>query len=104
MRRTIQLSLIILLTSVLALAHGKPQKIMGMVKEITATHIVVTTSSGESRNVEIHATTKFLKSGDPAKASDITVGERVVVEADVHEGKLIAETVKFGKPAHAQGH
>lgn len=104
MKRSVCVALLILVASIFALAHGKPQKIMGTVKEIATNHIVVTTTKGETRNVEIHGTTKFLKSGNPASAKDITVGERVIVEADAHEGRLIALTIKFGKPQPATLH
>ncbi|MDT8069542.1 MAG: hypothetical protein ROO76_15365 [Terriglobia bacterium] len=102
MQRTIRMISVVLALSLAAMAHGKPQIFMGVVKELSSAHIVITTTTGDVRKFEIGPHTKFLKSGQPAKASDLAAGERVVVEADVHGNKALAETVKFGKPS--QGH
>jgi hypothetical protein len=90
--------------SLFAAAHGKPQRFLGTVKELTSNQLVITTTAGGVRAFEISSKTKFLKSGQPAKAKDLTVGERVVVEADVHGSKAIAEVVKFGKTPQEHSH
>ncbi|HWR14839.1 MAG TPA: hypothetical protein VN577_08425 [Terriglobales bacterium] len=104
MRKSIQVFAVVLVFSMMAFAHGKPQKFMGTVKEISANQIVITTTDGRIRNIETGPETKFLNGGQPAKASDLAIGERVVIEADEHEGKLMAEKVKFGKASGTHGH
>lgn len=103
MQKMIQIISVVLALSLAAMAHGKPQKFLGVVKELTPTQLVITTTSGEVRRFEIGPHTKFQKSGQAAKATDLAAGERVAVEADVHGNKALAETVKFGKPPQ-QGH
>jgi Cu/Ag efflux protein CusF len=104
MKRSIQVLAVIFVFSMMAFAHGKQQKFMGTVKEISANQIVITTTDGRIRNIETGPETKFLNGGQPAKASDLAIGERVVIEADEHGGKLIAEKVKFGRASSGHGH
>lgn len=89
---------VVLALSLFAAAHGKPQIFLGTVKEVASNHLVITTTKGEVRTFDLVSATKFLRSGEPAKASELSVSERVVIEADVHGSKAIAEVVKFGKP------
>lgn len=103
MQKSIRIVVVVLALSLAAMAHGKPQRFLGFVKTLTANQLVMTTTTGEVRTFEIGLRTKFLKSAQPAKASDLRIGERIVVEADVHEGKALAETIKFGKSPQGNG-
>lgn len=103
MQKSIRILAVVLALSLAAMAHGKPQRFLGVVKTLTAKQLVMTTTAGEVRTFEIGPHTKFLKSAQPAKATDLNIGDRVVVEADVHEGRALAETIKFGKPPQGSG-
>lgn len=103
MQKSIRIIAVVLVLSLAAMAHGKPQVFMGFVKALTANQLVITTTKGEVRKFEIGSHTKFLKSAQPAKAADLSIGDRVVVEADVHGGKALAETIKFGKQPQGNG-
>ena len=98
MQKSIRIVAVVLVLSLAAMAHGKPQIFLGTVKEIASNRLVITTTKGEVRTFDIVPATKFLRSGEPAKLSELSVSEKVVVEADVHGSKAIAEVVKFGKP------
>ena len=103
MQKSIRILAVVLALTLVAMAHGKPQRFLGVVKTLTPKQLVMTTTTGDSRTFEIGPHTKFLKSAQPAKVSDLKVGDRIVVEADVHEGKALAETIKFGKPPQGSG-
>jgi hypothetical protein len=104
MQKMIRIISLVLALSLAAMAHRKPQKFLGVVKGLTATQLVITTTFGEVRTFEIGPHTKFLKSGHAGKASDLPAGERVVVEADVHGNKALAEEIRFGKPPQRHEH
>ena len=105
MKQTIIGFVLVLGLVVAAAAHGKAEKSMGTVKSISTTELVITTTAGLEKAFQLTANTRFLKSEEPAKVTDLIVGDRVVVEADVHHGsKAIAISVKFGKPAHTHNH
>ena len=44
----------------------------------------------------INGDTKFLRGTDPAAASDMAVGMRVVIDADTIDKKQVAKEVKLG--------
>ncbi|HEY2739367.1 MAG TPA: hypothetical protein VGK45_13250 [Thermoanaerobaculia bacterium] len=80
MRKTMVLTtLLILLVSVLAFAHGGHPHVLGTVTALTADHIEVKTKEGKTVSVPLTKTTKFLQGDQPATAADAKVGSRVVV-------------------------
>ena len=103
MQKSIRILAVVLALTLVAMAHGKPQRFLGVVKTLTPKQLVMTTTTGEVRTFEIGPHTKFLKSTQPARVSDLKIGDRIVVEADVHEGKALAEIIKFGKPPQGSG-
>ena len=79
-----------------AFAHGDKVHVMGVIEKVTAEAVTVKTKEGKSVEVKLAATTVYTTSANqPAKASDLAVGQRVVIHADPKGKDLIAATVKF---------
>ena len=77
-------------------AHGDKVHVMGVIEKITADAVTVKTKEGKSVEVKLAATTVYTTRTDqPAKVSDLAVGQRVVIHADPKGKDLIAATVKF---------
>jgi hypothetical protein len=77
-------------------AHGDKVHVMGVIEKVTADEVTVKTKEGKSVEVKLAATTVLTTNADqPAKASDLAVGQRVVIHADPKGKDLIAATVKF---------
>ena len=91
-----------------ALAHGGSEHLMGTVKAVDDQSLTVDTKNRKEAKVKVDADTKFEKSGQPATAKDLSVGDRVVVHTRSGKGRQTAVLVKFGpqKTAEApkQGH
>jgi co-chaperonin GroES (HSP10) len=96
MRRTIAVFTLLLALTGLALAHGKEKHIMGTVTTIGENSITVENNAKKSFTVGVGEKTMFEKSGSAATLNDLKVGDRVVISADEHDGKLIASQVRFG--------
>ncbi len=80
-------------------AHGNAKHVMGTVESISAQSITVKTTANTSKMIAFSPQTRFIKSGAAAKAADLRKGDRVVIEAGTVNGKLQAESVRFGKAA-----
>jgi hypothetical protein len=96
MKHTITVVALLLVLSVMALAHGKEQHVMGKVASISDTSITVETKDKKSVTVEVSDKTKFENSGAPATLKDLKVGDKVVIHADASGDKLVANEVHFG--------
>ena len=96
MKMTITTMVLFLVFTTLAAAHGSEQHVMGTVTAMSANSISVKTSKNETTTVALTTDTKFIKSGSPAKATDLKVGDKVVIHAEKAGDKLTAHTVKFG--------
>lgn len=70
---------------------------MGTVKVMSKDSVTVAMTDRQTQTIAITAQTKFTRSGQVAKASDLKAGDRVVVEAQESNGKLTADSVRFGK-------
>ena len=84
------------------LAHGGYTHVIGTVTAMDATHVEVKTRAGKVMSVKLSDGTKFIKSGKAAAASDMQVGERVVIDAKHRGADLEAAEVRLGameKPA-----
>ena len=62
-------------------AHGGNEHIMGTVTAINGDHVTVQTQDGKSQMVMLGKTTKYFIDKKAAKATDMKVGSRVVVDA-----------------------
>lgn len=103
MKRTITVTALLFVLSLMAFAHGKEKHLMGKVTSITDSSITVQTADKKSVTVDLSDKTKFEKSGAPATLKDLKVGDKVVVHADSEGDKLVATEVHFGpkKATHA---
>ena len=97
MKRTVAVvTLLLLVLSIMALAHGNEKHVMGTVTSIAENSITVETTSKKAVTVEVTDKTKFEKSGSPATLKDLKVGDKVVVHASATGDKLVANEVRFG--------
>jgi hypothetical protein len=81
-----------------ALAHGAGgAHVMGKVRALHGSSLSVEAKGGKEQTIALDAGTKFEKGGAPAAATDLQVGDRVVVHARKDGDKLIAEIVKVGE-------
>ena len=96
MRRTIAVVTLLLAFTALAVAHGKEKHIMGTVTGVAENSITVQTPAKKTFTVNVNDKTKFEKSGTGAAIKDLKVGDKVVISADEHDGKLVASQVRFG--------
>jgi len=81
----------------LGFAHGNAKHVMGTVESVAAQSITVKTTAKTTETITLSPQTKFIRSGAAAKAADLKKGERVVVEVETVNGRLQAESVRFGK-------
>lgn len=98
MKKSFTIVALVLALAIMVSAHGKAQKFMGTVKSVSASSLTITTQAGREKTFTLDAQTKFVHSGENAAATDLKVGERVVVEADIHGQEAKAQSVKFGTP------
>jgi hypothetical protein len=88
------------LIPVAAAAHaGHEHHVLGTIKTIDATHIVVQTTDEKTHEVKavaiaLNGTTKIRRGDEAAKRSDLRVGERVVVSVGTGKEPLKATEVR----------
>jgi hypothetical protein len=103
--RSVTLLLSMALAASVALAHGDMKHVIGTVQKTSADSVTVKIADGSFVEVKfIAATTFILRSGNvdkPAKASDLAVGDRVVIHAKPNGTTLEAAEVRFSPPAAA---
>jgi hypothetical protein len=75
------------------LAHEGGAHSLGTVKEISSDRIVITTAQGTDVTIPMSASTRILRGKKPIRATDVRPGERAVVHATHHDGKLEAAVV-----------
>lgn len=88
-----------------ALAHGDKKHVVGTVEKTSADSVTVKIADGTSVEVKLVATTTYIsRTGNvdkPAKASDVVVGDRVVIHATPKGDTLEAAEVRFSAPGTA---
>jgi len=86
-----------------ALAHGGHEHVMGTLKTVDAPgrKVEITTAQGKVVAVVLDDKTKYLRGKAAAAATDLTVGERVVIDAAKENGQLVAREVRL-QPAKAE--
>ncbi len=89
-----------------ALAHGGVEHVMGTVKAIASTNLIVEVKDKPEVKVLLDEKTKYEKDGAPATAKDVTVGTRVVVDTKKKDGsgEPVAVLVKLGAANHHAEH
>lgn len=79
-----------------ALAHNGEEHVIGTVASVTENSVTVKTTANKMVTVAIAPETKFEAGPAAARASDLRVGERVVIHAkEPAEGSLVADIVEF---------
>ncbi len=97
--RVLLLAACISLASVVALAHGGEEHVIGTIAKVTRDSIAVKTPSHKLVIVAIARETRFMKDKVAAKMADLNLGDRVVIHAnEPTEGKLVADTVESATP------
>ena len=103
--RTFGLLLSLALLASAALAHGDKKHVVGTVDKVSADSVTVKIADGTSVEVKLVATTTYIsRNGNvdkPAKASDLLVGDRVVIHATPKGDTLEAAEVRFSAPGTA---
>lgn len=84
-------------------AHGGMEHVMGTITSIEGSAISVQTTKKQKVVIATDDTTTYEQGGKAASMKTLSVGERVVVHAKKGEKGLLAEIVKWGMPAGAQG-
>lgn len=84
--------------SVTAFAHGNNAHVRGVVTQVSAQSITVQLANNTTKTVSLSGKTTFLRAGKPAVATDVKVGDRVVI--DVPKNSSEALEVQIG-PAKA---
>ena len=91
-------------------AHGDKKHVMGILQSISAEAVTVKTGDGKIVTVRLTATTMYVMrdgksaEGMPAKFSDLTTGQRVIIHATPKGNDLLADEVKFAPVAAAAQH
>ena len=76
---------------------------MGTVSSVSATQVVVKTTKGVERTVQLTADTKIEKDGEPSTTADLRPGQRVVVHTRKQGDALTAVLIKTGASANDKG-
>lgn len=81
-----------------AFAHGgKSHRLLGTVKELHESHMVVTATDGHEVHVALTAETQYQKEGKAATRSDLATGLRVSIQ--LTEDEKTALKVRIGQAA-----
>jgi hypothetical protein len=97
-------SLTVLVSVGVLLAHGDATHIMGTITALDGDHVTVKTQEGKSEMVMLGKATKYLIGTKAAKATDLKIGSRVVIDAkmDTNMKMYSALEVKIGVAAPAK--
>ena len=98
------MALFLLLASSVASAHNGVEHVMGTVTKVSAEAVTVETTAKKVVDVMLNSKTKYTRNDKPAAASDLKVGDRVMINAKEVNEKLVADTVKLGASAAMPGH
>lgn len=108
--RLLVLGLLIVLASGAGLAHENKVHVRGAIEKINADSLQIKTPDGKSVEVKLAASTVYLlhvaekqatpsdSTDKPAKASDLAIGDLVVIHATPKGDKLEADEIKFSVP------
>lgn len=94
MKRMAMFLLVAMTAAVPALAHGKPEQVLGTVTAVTDKAVTVQTTDKKTRTVATNAKTMVMRGTDHLAMKDVKVGDRVVVDVDTVE--KVAQAIKLG--------
>lgn len=91
-------SITVLMFAALLLAHGDATHLAGTITAIGKDTVTVKLQNGKSEVVMLEKVTKYLSGKNPAAATDLQVGTRVVIDAKMDEKMKMykAEEVRIG--------
>jgi hypothetical protein len=95
MKRILALPLALAMTAT-AWAHNGMEHVMGTVAAIKGSSLDVKTGASSVKTVITDDKTMWMRGKAMIKASDVHVGDRVVIHAKPVDGKLIAAEVELG--------
>jgi hypothetical protein len=88
-----------------AFAHGDKIHVQGIITGVSATSVTVKTANGKSVDVKLVKATNYIlhskTSDQPAQATDLAVGDLVIVHATQGDTGLQADEIRFTVPAKA---
>ena len=82
-----------------AFAHGGAEHVMGTISQVSAQSVTVETKDKKVVEVGLNAKTAYTRNDKKVAASDMKVGDRVMIEAKEVNEKLVADSVKLGVAA-----
>jgi ABC-type Fe3+-hydroxamate transport system substrate-binding protein len=101
--RAILIGTLLTLLGICAYAHGDKVHVRGTLANVTAASITVKATDGKTIEVKLVKSTVYtLRSNNadqPAKASDLAIGDIVVIHATPADSGLEADEIKFSVPA-----
>jgi len=97
-RSTVVVMIGLLLAASTAFAHGDMEHVLGTVTGTTDHSITVKTRTGATTEVAVDSATEFLRGDAHVSLPDVHPGDRVVIHARNHDGKLQAAKVQLGTP------
>jgi hypothetical protein len=80
-------------------AHGGAEHVMGKVTKVSAQSVTVETTDKKVVEVGLNSKTTYTRNDKKVPASDLKIGERVMIEAKEVNEKLVAGSVKLGTVA-----
>lgn len=84
--------------------HGDDQHVMGTVSAVATEHLVLTDREGKTVSIKLTKETKYFAGDVAAPASDVKVGNRVVVDVAGKEDGFTATQVRLGSHKPPAGH
>src|SRR5271155_732709 len=102
--RSAILGIVLTLLAVSTFAHGDKVHVRGTITSVSDTSITVKGADGKPVEVKLVKSTTFIlhvppTADQPAKASDLAVGDIVVVHATPEGEALQADEIRFSVPA-----
>ena len=79
-----------------AFAHGGAKHVMGTVTNVSDQSVTVETTNKKVVEVGLTTKTTYTRNAKKVIASELKVGERVMIEAKEVNEKLVADSVKLG--------
>jgi hypothetical protein len=103
--RILATGICLLLAAAISFAHGDKKHVLGTIEKITADSVWIKSNDGKSVEVKLVASTVYLsRQGEtykPARASNLTIGDIVVIHATPKGETLEADEIKFSAPVAA---
>lgn len=87
-----------------AFAHGGAEHVMGTVSKVSAQSVTVDTTDKKVVQVGLNSKTTYTRDKKKVAATDMKVGDRVMIEAKEVDEKLVADSVALGASATKSDH